>query len=162
MGMKVVYIANVLVAGWIGITSLFFPKQAGMQIFSNAYPTTDVIRLVGALWLAIAVVSGLGLWKATALSPVLLIQLIYKGTWLLVVALPALRNGNTFPKGMAFFFLVWVCLLPFVIPWKALLREGLLSRCLRIITKHLIYACICSYRLCCWPAPNGKYFLRWA
>lgn len=54
------YIANILVAGRISISSLFFPKVAAATVFQNAYPTTELIRLVGALWLAIAVLSVLG------------------------------------------------------------------------------------------------------
>lgn len=116
---KLVYIANIIVAGYIGITSLFFPKLSSATIFQNAYPVTDIVRLVGCLWLAIAVLSVFGLWRPLTFSPVLLLQLIYKGSWLLVVAIPAMKNNQTYPSGMALFFLVWVLILPFVIPWSA-------------------------------------------
>lgn len=114
---KLVYIANIIVAGYIGIISLFSPKLSSATIFQNSYQTTDIIRLVGCLWLAIAVLSVFGLWRPLTFSPVLLLQLIYKGSWLLVVAIPALRHNQTYPSGMATFFLVWVLVLPFVIPW---------------------------------------------
>lgn len=114
---KLVYIANIIVAGYIGVTSLIFPKHSSATIFQNSYPSTDVIRLVGCLWLAIAVLSVFGLWRPISFSPVLLLQLIYKGTWLLVVAMPAIKNKQAFPSSMAVFFLVWVVVLPFVIPW---------------------------------------------
>lgn len=117
-GLKLIYIANIIVAGWISITSLFFPRQSAATVFSNAYQSTEVIRLVGCLWLAIAVLSMLGLWKPITFSPVLLIQLIYKGIWLLVVALPAIKNNQAYPAGMAVFFLIWCMILPFVIPWS--------------------------------------------
>jgi hypothetical protein len=116
--LKLVYIANIIVAGYIGITSLFFPKLSSATIFQNSYQTTDVIRLVGCLWLAIAVLSVLGLWRPITFSPVLLLQVIYKGSWLLVVAIPAIKNNENYPSGMASFFLVWVLILPFVIPWN--------------------------------------------
>jgi hypothetical protein len=116
---KLVYIANIIVAGYIGITSLFFPKLSSTTIFQNAYSVTDIVRLVGCLWLAIAVLSVFGLWRPLTFSPVLLLQLIYKGSWLLVVAIPAMKNNQTYPSGMALFFLVWVLILPFVIPWSA-------------------------------------------
>ena len=116
---KLVYIANIIVAGYIGITSLFSPQLSSATIFQNAYQTTDVIRLVGCLWLAIAILSALGLWRPLTFSPVLLLQLIYKGSWLLVVAIPAIKNSQAYPAGMATFFLIWVLVLPFVIPWAA-------------------------------------------
>jgi hypothetical protein len=115
---KLVYIANIIVAGWIGITSLFFPKLSVATIFQNAYQQTDIIRLVGCLWLAITILSVFGLWRPLTFSPVLLLQLIYKGTWLLVVAMPAIKYNQAYPSGMAAFFLVWVLVLPFVIPWS--------------------------------------------
>lgn len=117
--LKFVYIANIIVAGYIGIVSLFFPKASAATIFQNTYPTSELIRLVGCLWLGIALLSALGLWRPLTFSPVLLLQLIYKGSWLLLVALPALRNAQPFPTGMAAFFAVWVLVLPFVIPWAA-------------------------------------------
>ena len=118
IALKIIYIANIIVAGWISITSIFFPKTATTTVFQNAYQPTEVIRLVGCLWLAIAVLSVLGLWKPISFSPILLVQLIYKGTWLLVVALPAIKNNQNYPSGMALFFLIWVLILPFIIPWN--------------------------------------------
>ena len=116
---KLVYIANFIVAGYIGIISLFFPNLSSTTIFQNSYPTTDTIRLVGCLWLAIAILSLLGLWRPITFSPVLLVQLIYKGTWLLAVVAPALKNHEKFPTGMATFFVIWCLVLPFVIPWTS-------------------------------------------
>ncbi len=117
IALKIVYIANILVAGWISCVSILNPKTAAATVFQNAYQQTEVIRLVGCLWLAIAILSMLGLWRPISFAPILLVQLIYKGTWLLVVALPAIRNNQTYPSGMALFFLIWVLILPFVIPW---------------------------------------------
>ncbi|MCB0647505.1 MAG: hypothetical protein KDC49_12640 [Saprospiraceae bacterium] len=117
IAVKMVYVANIIVASYIGITSLFFPQTAGKIIFQGVYPNTDIIRLVGSLWLSIAVLSLLGLWRPLTFSPVLLLQLIYKTSWLVVVVIPAIRNGQNYPTGMASFFLVWVLILPFVIPW---------------------------------------------
>jgi hypothetical protein len=122
ISLKLIYIANIIVAGWISITSIFYPKTASTTVFQNAYETTEVMRLVGCLWLAIAVLSALGLWRPISFSPILLVQFIYKGTWLLIVALPAIKNNQVYPSGMALFFLIWVLVLPFVIPWKEWVR----------------------------------------
>jgi len=118
IALRIIYILNIIVAGQIAISSISNPKSAAMTIFGNAYQPTEVIKLVGCLWLGIAVLSILGLFKPITFAPVLLIQLIYKGTWLLLVALPAIRSSAPYPKTMAVFFLVWVIILPFLIPWK--------------------------------------------
>ncbi|MEM9929522.1 MAG: hypothetical protein AAF840_06875 [Bacteroidota bacterium] len=120
MIIKLVYIANIIVAGWVGITSLFFPRQALHSIFENTVAFSEAIRMAGALWSAIFLLSIVGLWYPQRMSVVLLLQVIYKGSWLLVVALPAILNSQPYPKGMAGFFLVWVICLPLVIPWSYL------------------------------------------
>lgn len=118
IALKIVYIANIIVAGWISITSLFFPKTAQLTVFSNAFAYSEAIRLVGALWGAIFLLSVLGLFFPQKMQIVLVFQLIYKSSWLLFAALPALLLHQPFPKGMALFFIVWVISLPFVIEWK--------------------------------------------
>lgn len=118
--MKIVYAANVLVAGWISIRSLFTPKIAQQTVFSGAFEYSEAIRLVGALWGAIFILSILGLFYPRQMSLVLLFQLIYKSSWLLFAALPAQLNDQPYPKEMAGFFVIWVVILPFVIPWKDL------------------------------------------
>lgn len=116
IAMKIVYAVNILVAGWIGLVSIFSTQRSALTIFSGAYPSSELAKLVGCLWLAIAALSALGLLRPYTFSPVLLLQLIYKGTWLLVVALPAIREQKPFPLGMALFFLIWCLALPWVIP----------------------------------------------
>jgi hypothetical protein len=116
--LKIIYVANIIVAGWISITSMISPKKAAETVFQHAYLPTEVMKLVGCLWFAIAVLSFLGLWRPITFSPILLVQLIYKGTWLFIVALPAIKNNQPYPTGMALFFLIWVLILPFLIPWS--------------------------------------------
>lgn len=124
IGLKIVYLANILVAGWISITSLFFPKTAMTSVFEGAFVYSESFRLVGALWGAIFLLSILGLFFPMKMSLVLLFQLIYKGSWLIFAALPAMMSQQPFPKGMAFFFLIWVLVLPFVIPWSYLFEQA--------------------------------------
>jgi hypothetical protein len=49
-------------------------------------------------------------------------ELIYRSLWLLVVALPGVgtRRTRSLPVGMADFFLAWVILPPFAIPYSHL------------------------------------------
>ncbi len=118
IAMRIVYVMNILVAGYIAYSSISNPTRAASTIFENAYESTELIKLVGCLWLAITVLSALGLWKPMTFTPVFLLQLCYKGTWLIVVAIPAIRQGLSYPKSMSLFFIIWVIILPFVIPWK--------------------------------------------
>jgi hypothetical protein len=123
IALKIIYVANIIVAGWISVTSLFAPKLSAATIFAGAYQPTEVIRLVGCLWLGITVLSLLGLWRPLIFSPVLLLQLVYKGTWLLLIVIPAIKNNQPHPTGMAAFFLVWCLVLPFVIPWAYWMKQ---------------------------------------
>lgn len=118
--MKIVYLANILVAGWISIRSLLFPKVAQQTVFAGAFAYSEAIRLVGALWGAIFLLSILGLFYPRQMSLVLLFQLIYKSSWLIFSALPAMLRQEPYPQGMASFFVAWVLILPFVIPWRDL------------------------------------------
>ncbi len=117
---KVIYLANIIVAGWISISSLFFPKTALITVFTNDFQYSESIRLVGALWGGIFILSILGLFYPQKMSLILLFQLIYKSSWLIFAALPAIIHGNPYPKSMAIFFVIWVLVLPFVIPWKSI------------------------------------------
>jgi hypothetical protein len=117
---KLVYIANIIVAGWISISSLFYPKTAQITVFEQNFAYSEAIRLVGALWFAIFILSILGLFFPEKMSLVLLFQLIYKSSWLIFAAFPAMLHQQPYPKGMAVVFLIWVLVLPFVIPWKTI------------------------------------------
>lgn len=121
--LRVVYLANIIVAGWISISSLFFPRTAIATVFSNDFAYSEAIRLVGSLWGAIFLLSILGLFFPQKMSLVLLFQLIYKSSWLLFAALPAMFKNEPFPRGMAIFFVIWVLVLPFVIPWTQLFTK---------------------------------------
>lgn len=117
------YAANILVAGWISITSLFHPTLAHKTIFSGSVVYSETIRLVGALWGAVFILSLLGLAYPKQMSLVLLFQLIYKSSWLIFVAIPAIHQGRPYPKEMALFFLIWVVILPFIIPWAHIFQR---------------------------------------
>lgn len=115
----IVLVANVLVAGTIALVSLSSPIWASRTIFENQYVPHPVMQLVGALWFAIAMLSVLALLKPQPFAVVMVVQLIYKATWLLLVALPAILKHEPYPKSMAIFFVVWVMVLPWAISWKA-------------------------------------------
>jgi len=115
-----IYVANVIVAGSVGVISLFSPDRATHSVFSGIGGDPAIIRLVGSLWLSIAVVSLLGLIYPLQASPVLAIQLIYKACWLCFAYAPNRIGKHTpkLPHGMAAFFLVWVLLIPLIFPYS--------------------------------------------
>jgi hypothetical protein len=120
--LRMIFAANVVVAGVVGTMSLFAPALAARTVFSGVTGPELSMRITGAFWTAIAVLSLIGLAYPVQLAPILLVQLIYKALWLMVVVAPAVIAGQsgTVPAGVAWFFLVWVVVLPLVIPWRAL------------------------------------------
>ncbi|GAB5520575.1 MAG: hypothetical protein RhofKO_28260 [Rhodothermales bacterium] len=120
--LRFIYAANIVVAGAVGISSLFTPERAVNSVFEGLASPDMPIRVVGALWTTIAILSALGLVWPVRFSPVLLLQLVYKGGWLLVVALPVVMQGSLkgLPMGITSFFLMWVLVLLFALPYRAL------------------------------------------
>jgi hypothetical protein len=116
--MRILFVANVIVAGLISITSLFMPAKAQFSVFSGTVAYSEVIRLVGALWFSIFLLSLIGIFFPTKMWFVFLFQLIYKATWLIAVALPAHIQGAPYPRGMAVCFVIWVVIIPFIMPWQ--------------------------------------------
>lgn len=124
VAVRLTYAANVLVAGTAGAVTLFGPPAAVQALFSGGTEPSPGLRVLGAFWLTVAALSGLGLVRPRPVLAVLVVQLGYKGAWLLSVAAPALIAGRSgdLPVGVAAFFAAWVVVLPLVIPWRAWLR----------------------------------------
>ena len=120
--MRSVYAVNILVAGTVGTLSLFAPDVASRVVWEGTARPSNAMQMTGALWSAIAILSVAGLFAPQDFAVVLLLQLIYKASWLIVVALPAVSSGarDSIPQSMATFFVAWVVILPFVIPWQTL------------------------------------------
>ena len=118
--MTIMYVGNVIVAGIISVLSLFNQELSQKTVWGNAGELGQAMYVTGSQWLAIAIISLCGLFiNEVAFSVVFLHQLIYKGTYLLVSVLPNIlkKDYDSIPVEMSCFFLVWVILLPFAIPW---------------------------------------------
>eukprot|EP00884_Botryococcus_braunii_P014629 jgi/Botrbrau1/23167/Bobra.0041s0018.1 len=125
--LRVIYIANVLVAGYVGSLSFIATRSLASQfVFHGAFAQSDAFRLVGALWLGITLLSVIGIFKPILMTPVLLLQLWYKGTWLIAALIQASvdKNLGSVPPQMAVFFAVWIVVLPFAIPWRHFVAAG--------------------------------------
>jgi len=123
---SVVFAANVVVAGVVGAATLFGGRAGPHIVFQGTAESSSPLQIVGAMWLAIAALSVVGVFRPQAMMPVLALQLLYKGGWLLAVALPAILRGqpDRIPQYMAAFFVVWVLVLPWVIDWGRVLGKS--------------------------------------
>lgn len=85
----VIFVLNILVTGVVGNITLF----ATQLVFSGVYESNDSMKMIGSFWIAIGVCSTIGLWNPLEFSPVLIIQIIYKGLFLIVEVIPKLSRN---------------------------------------------------------------------
>ncbi|MDX2088872.1 MAG: hypothetical protein SFX73_13530 [Kofleriaceae bacterium] len=113
------FIANLLILIPVAIPTLLrLPTDQGKFIESEGWRT-----IVGGFWLAIMVTSALALRAPERFASVLVIQVIYKATFLAMYALPRyLRGaGDEVPSGITVSFTLIVLSWPFLIPWRTLM-----------------------------------------
>lgn len=114
------YACNILVLVPIGLMTLLGGERGGQLACQGKFPESAGFRtILGSLWTAILIGSVLGVFYPVPMSPLLLIQVIYKTLWLLVFVLPRLVSGRSgeVPWGISLTFLVIVVSYPWVIPW---------------------------------------------
>ena len=117
------YIFNIIVLIPVGLLTLLGGERGGQLACQRKFPESEGFRtILGSLWTAILVGSMLGLFFPVQMSPLLLIQAIYKSLWLLVFVMPRLLKGqiSQLPSGIVLVFLVIVLSYPWVIPWGQL------------------------------------------
>ena len=117
------YIFNILVLVPIGSLTLLGGEKGGQLACQGKFSESEGFRtILGSLWMAILIGSVLGLFFPATMSPLLLIQVIYKTLWLLVFVTPRLRTRrfDEIPWGIALTFLVIVVSYPWGIPWGQL------------------------------------------
>ena len=115
------YLFNIIILMPIALMTLFGGETGGQFATQGKFLESAGFRtLLGSIWTAILIGSGLGLVSPTSMSPLLLIQVIYKLLWLLVFVAPRLLGGRAqaIPWGFAITFLVIVVSYPLVIPWQ--------------------------------------------
>src|SRR5271165_1191301 len=97
------YIFNIVVLIPVGLTP--FGGEAGRRlVFQGKLPEGAGIRTIsGSFWTVIVIGSVIGLFHPVSMSPLLLIQVIYKTLWLVVFVLPLVvrGQGNAVPWGVA-------------------------------------------------------------
>lgn len=112
--LQAAYAVNILI-----LVPVLLALSRGVDgVFAGRVADSEGLRwLVFSLWLAILLLSTAGLFRPRELWPVLALQVIYKGAWLAVFALPlAVREGmGAVPWGVAATFI------PIVILWPPIL-----------------------------------------
>ena len=88
-----VYIANIVLTGVVGSISLFATSSAPRYVFNDAYELNDSMRVIGSFWIAIGIVSLMGLFRPMKFCPILVVQIIYKGLFLIVEVIPKLARN---------------------------------------------------------------------
>lgn len=117
------YVFNIVILVPIGLTTLLGGERGGQLACQGKFPESEGFRtILGSLWTAILLGSILGLFYPVTMSPLLLIQVIYKTLWLIVFVTPRLLGGRSgeVPWGISMTFLVIVVNYPLVIPWGQL------------------------------------------
>jgi hypothetical protein len=111
------YIANILILAPVCYAMVAGSGVAG--VFEGKVAESAGLRLmVGSLWLAILLASLAGLRWPAFFAPVVLIQIVYKATWLAAFVLPLWQAGQPIPGGITAVFVGIVIAYP-VLLWMA-------------------------------------------
>jgi hypothetical protein len=104
--LKAMYIYTLIVSGSVGLGMILVP---GTMKSVFRFPAQDpvMLGLCGSLFLALGLVSILGLRSPLKFVPVLLMELVYKPIWLVAVALPLFLKGQ-FPFYVVFMSAVFI------------------------------------------------------
>ena len=119
--LRIAYAANILILVPV-VWSMFF-SGGTMGVFEGKVEDSEGLRfLVGSLWLAILLGSIAGLVYPLLFAPLLLVQVVYKATWLATWVWPH-RDDPGVPMGISAVFLgivlVWPVLLWLSGVWRS-------------------------------------------
>ena len=123
--MRLMFAANVLGAGVPGLLVTFFPAYAQRYLFDGAAQDGLVFGVTGSVWLAIALISVLGLRNPVQFAGVFMVQIVYKTLWITLVGLPAMFQGDERAQFFVFFFTLVTLGFTFAVPWQQLFRAPL-------------------------------------
>jgi len=91
--LKVMYLYTLVVSGGMGLGMILFPDTIQSIL---RFPPQDPVMLgaCGSIFLALGLISLMGLRSPLKFAPVLLLELVYKPIWLVAVALPLFLEGR--------------------------------------------------------------------
>ena len=114
--MRALYLLNFVLLGLDVWPTIFHHAGAWDPVKGAAY----------SLWVALSLLSGLGLRYPLQMLPLLLFQLIYKAVWLLAIALPQWAALKTADLTQA--MLIGIVLDLIVIPWSYVFANYIAKR----------------------------------
>jgi hypothetical protein len=103
---KFMYIYTIIGAGGIGLGMLLLPNVT-QSILNWTVDEPVIYGIAGSLFLALGILSLLGLFSPLKFTPVLLLQLCYKTVWFVAVALPMVIAGK-FPSYGVLIAVFWL------------------------------------------------------
>lgn len=121
--LRVLFALNAIGAGGCGLLVLAAPERAAEWLFEGNFTPDASSRVLGCIWVALGLVSIAGLLRPVTFCPVLVIQFVYKLTWLLAIATPAFAKGEAIPPALAIIFGGWVIAVGATVPWGYLLSR---------------------------------------
>lgn len=92
------------------------------------------------MWASYSLISIIGIIRPLKMLPIVLFEIIYKITWLVVVAYPLWRTGEltgSIVEGMANDYL-WVLLPVIAMPWKYFIKKYILGSSLKPVDQSQI------------------------
>lgn len=125
--LKGMYAFDIVGAGIPGLLALAAPAWAGENLFGAAGDPV-ALRMVGAVWLAVAGASALALRRPLRFAPLLPVQMAYKALWL-ATTVPTLARGER-PElwPLALLFALWVVGDAIATPWALLFGQDATDR----------------------------------
>jgi hypothetical protein len=113
---------------------LFLATGAWSHIFNHEGEWKATDASAWCMWAAYSLMCLIGIIHPLKMLPIVLFEIIYKITWLLVVAWPLWRTGEltgSAVEGMANDY-TWVILPVLAMPWKYFFRKFILGRSLKL------------------------------
>jgi ABC-type spermidine/putrescine transport system permease subunit I len=121
--LQIAYVLDIMVSVPVAFTTLIGHERAARFLFKESLPASDSFRIIlGSLWMAVLLCCIAGIFFPIAMSPILLLQVIYKGLWLMLFAVPRWIGGRgaEVPKRITGICLATIIAFPWVIPWSML------------------------------------------
>ncbi len=125
---RVMYAANIVGAEILGFLVTFFPGFAERVLFGVVAQDGLLFGVTGSVWLALGLLSALGLVYPLPLIGVFIVQIVYKTFWVVAVGIPLSLQDD--PRALPFviFFALVAAGFAYAVPFRYLFgRRGAVS-----------------------------------